>query len=116
LLGRPLSFPVGHSLGASKLRLSGRWISKLAGSMARMQGRVIELLGQSLHQQVARVLLHEGEDGHFPFPQEVCAALLGASRPSVNQVLKEFETEGLVRLSYGLIEVLDEKQIIQIAD
>jgi hypothetical protein len=30
---------------------------------------------------VARVLLHEGEDGKFPFSQEMCATLLGSGSP-----------------------------------
>lgn len=61
----------------TNMRVATRWASKLAGAVARAQGRVVELLGHNLGQQVARVLLHEGEDGKFPFSQEMSAALLG---------------------------------------
>lgn len=64
---------------------------------------------------MARVLLHEGEDGKFPFSHEMCAALLGASRSSVNQVLKQLERQAVVRLSYGRIDVLDKAEIARVA-
>ncbi len=96
-------------------KVAARWASKLAGAIARTQGRVVELLGQSLHERLARVLLHEGEHGRLPFSQEVCAALVGASRPSVNQALKQLERQGIVELSYGQIEVIDRKKVNAIA-
>ncbi|AST34712.2 Crp/Fnr family transcriptional regulator [Ralstonia solanacearum] len=40
-------------------------------------------------------------------PQEQLAQLLALSRQTVNQVLKDFETRGLLRLAYGEIELLD---------
>lgn len=39
--------------------------------------------------------------------QEVLAAMVGSSRQSVNQALKELEAQGLVRLAYGELELLD---------
>ncbi len=84
-----------------------RWTVKLAGRVARVQGRVVELLGATLKEQVARLLLHESRDGVFPFAQEVCAAMLGASRSPVNQTLKELEREGVVTLRYGRVEIDD---------
>lgn len=92
-----------------------RWTIKLAGRVARAQGRIVELLGANLREQVARVLLHECDDGIFPFSQEVCAAMLGASRAPVNQVLKELERDGAVRLGYRYVEIIDEDQIAAIA-
>lgn len=92
-----------------------RWTIKLAGRVARVQGRVIEMLGTNLREQVARVLLHECDDGVFPFSQEVCAAMLGASRAPVNQVLKELERDGAVQLGYGHVEIIDQDQIAAVA-
>ncbi|MHA6890210.1 Crp/Fnr family transcriptional regulator [Ralstonia pseudosolanacearum] len=40
-------------------------------------------------------------------PQEQLALLLALSRQTVNQVLKDFEARGLLRLAYGEIELLD---------
>lgn len=93
-----------------------RWTTKLAGRVARSQGRVVEMLGKTLKEQVARVLLHESHEGRFPFSQEMCAAMLGASRAPVNQVLKELEALGHVKLGYGVIEVLDEHALVGLAN
>ncbi len=40
-------------------------------------------------------------------PQEQLAMMLATSRQTVNQVLKDLEARGLVRLSYGRIEIVD---------
>jgi len=96
-----------HALAANPTFLR-RWTAKLAGRVARAQGRIVEMLGASLREQVARVLLHECDHGVFPFSQEVCAGMLGASRAPVNQVLKELEREGAVKLGYGHVEIVDE--------
>lgn len=93
-----------------------RWTTKLAGRVARSQGRVVEMLGKTLKEQVARVLLHESHEGKFPFSQEMCAAMLGASRAPVNQVLKELEAVGVVKLGYGVIEVVDEHGLVVVAN
>jgi CRP/FNR family transcriptional regulator, cyclic AMP receptor protein len=39
--------------------------------------------------------------------QEQLAAMLATSRQTVNQVLKEFEAQGLIKLSYGQVEIVD---------
>jgi len=92
-----------------------RWTSKLAGRVARSQGRVVQLLAPTLKERVARLLLHESHDGVFPFAQETCAAMLGASRSPVNQVLKDFERQHLVKLGYGRIEICDERALSTLA-
>lgn len=93
-----------------------RWTTKLAGRVARSQGRVVEMLGKNLKEQVARVLLHESHEGRFPFSQEMCAAMLGASRAPVNQVLKELEALGIVKLGYGIVEVVDEHALVELGN
>lgn len=92
-----------------------RWTTKLAGRISRAQGRVVEMLGKSLREQVSRVLLHESHDGVFAFSQEICAAMLGASRAPVNQVLRELERQGVVKLGYGHVDIVDEDALTRIA-
>jgi CRP-like cAMP-binding protein len=62
------------------------------------------------------VLIAEGygewSDGHTrqaEVTQETLATMLGMSRQTVNQLLKALEVEGLVRLKYGRVEILDLK-------
>ena len=40
-------------------------------------------------------------------PQRTLAAMLGVQRPSLNKVLKDLERDGVIRISYSTIEVLD---------
>lgn len=86
-----------------------RFLYSLATRLERMQRRLLELTQRDLRQQVATLLLNETEDrpGDIQLPQSTLAELLGATRPSVNQVLKRFEAEGLLRLSYRRLEILD---------
>jgi hypothetical protein len=37
--------------------------------------------------------------------------MLGVQRPSLNKVLKDFERDGLIRISYAAIEVLDHHRL-----
>ncbi|MBL8914786.1 MAG: Crp/Fnr family transcriptional regulator [Archangium sp.] len=39
--------------------------------------------------------------------QEVLGAMVSASRQSINQVLKDLEARGLIKIAYGEIEILD---------
>jgi CRP/FNR family transcriptional regulator, cAMP and macrophage regulator len=82
-----------------------------------MQHRLAELVSPGLRSRVAALLLDETEGDHrlIRLPQSTLAELLGASRPRVNGILKEFERDGLVRLTYRRIEVLDRKRLNRIA-
>jgi len=42
-----------------------------------------------------------------PLAQSTVAQLLGASRSRVNRVLKAFEEQGLVQLTYRRVQVMD---------
>ncbi|MDP2244253.1 Crp/Fnr family transcriptional regulator [Pseudomonas sp.] len=48
-------------------------------------------------------------------PQEQLALMLAISRQTTNQILKELQTQGIVRLSYGEIEILDLPRLRQAA-
>lgn len=89
--------------------IAQRFLYSLATRLERMQRRLLELTQRDLRGQVATLLLNETEDvpGEIHLPQSTIAELLGATRPSVNQVLKALEREGLVRLSYRRLEVVD---------
>ncbi len=48
-------------------------------------------------------------------PQEQLALMLAISRQTTNQILKELEGQGIVRLTYGEIEILDWPRLRQAA-
>jgi CRP-like cAMP-binding protein len=89
-------------------RLSQRWMVSVATRMARVQNRLVDLLAGGLREQVASLLLRESEEfGTVRLSQPMIAELVGSRRTSVNRVLKQLESDGIVRLHYRKVEVLD---------
>lgn len=85
-----------------------RFLWSVASRLERMQRRLLELTAGDLRHQVAQLLLDETDHGGpVRLSQSTLAELLGATRPSVNRVLKQLEGEGLVALSYRRVEVVD---------
>jgi CRP-like cAMP-binding protein len=89
--------------------LSRRFVVYLIGHLERMAMRVEELSGGGLRARVASVLLDQASDGSgiVRLPQSTLADLLGASRSSVNRILKDMEARGMVRVRYRRVEILD---------
>src|SRR5260370_1015070 len=96
-----------EELLASRPGIARRWLSSVAQRLAASQARVLALLGGSLAAQAARLLAEEAVDGRVELPQRTLAAMLGVQRPSLNKVLKDLERDGLIRISYAAIQVLD---------
>jgi CRP-like cAMP-binding protein len=96
-----------EDLVATHPAIARRWLSSVAQRLATSQARILALLGGSLTVQAAALLAEEEVDGRVELPQRTLAAMLGVQRPSLNKVLKELERDGLIRISYGAIEVLD---------
>lgn len=75
-------------------------------------------------QRVARRLLlmagGYGEPGALrrvlKVPQEDLAMMLALSRQTINQVLKQFETQGALKLGYAEIEIADVRKLGALAD
>jgi CRP-like cAMP-binding protein len=75
-------------------------------------------------QRVARRLLlmagGYGEPGALrrvlKVPQEDLAMMLALSRQTINQVLKQFETQGALKLRYAEIEIADVRKLGMLAD
>ncbi len=101
--------PALARLFASRPAICQRFLYSLASRLERMQRRLLELTTGDLRSQVAALLLDEtgGAPGVLRVPQATLAQLLGATRPSVNRILKAFEAEGLLRLRYRAVEVVD---------
>lgn len=49
-------------------------------------------------------------------PQEDLAMMLALSRQTINQVLKQFETQGALKLGYAEIEIIDVQKLRTLAD
>ena len=97
-----------------------RWrdLGLLASSKLRLMFQTLEEASTlSLAQRLVRrlLLLSESHGGRsdalkqrsLVISQEQLASMLASSRQSVNQVLKDLEHKGLVKIAYGAIEIID---------
>ncbi|MBO0846480.1 MAG: Crp/Fnr family transcriptional regulator [Nocardioides sp.] len=86
----------------------------LADRIDILSRRLLETMSESLDRRVYRRLLelarsYGASDGAvtIPLSQTQLAGLVGATRPSVNQVLQRLAELDVVRLSRSRIEVID---------
>jgi CRP-like cAMP-binding protein len=95
--------------------LSRRWLTSIAGRLATSQRRLIGLLGMPLSAQLAQLLLDESVDGVVSLTQATLAAMLGVRRPSLNRLLRDWQTNGVVTLSYGRLTLTDQSGLQKLA-
>ncbi len=88
--------------------------SLLADRVDALSKRLLETMYESLDRRVYRRLVElahsyctKGGRADNPLSQAQLADVVGATRPSVNQVLQRLAAQDQVRLSRGHIEVLD---------
>lgn len=89
-------------------RLAWAWLHSVSARVAGFWFRVVELLAGGLEAQVASVLVRRAENGVLHLSQGSLAELVGSPRTSINRVLKQLEAQGLVKVSYGQVEIVDE--------
>ena len=91
-------------VGAERLEAGGiKEETALAGGMRRSAGGGAALLGEG----DLLVLAEEFANAPIPVTQEELGLMSGTTRPTVNEVLRDLERQGAVRLSRGRIMVLD---------
>lgn len=89
-------------------RLAMRWLISGLNQLEATQRRVIRLMHRTVREQVAEMLLDEADTyGEVHLSQASLAALLGASRQSVNEALSDLRDAGIVETGYRLVRVLD---------
>ena len=103
-----------HSLCQENSRVERALTAMLADRVDALSRRLLETMYESLDRRVYRRLVelahsYDVREGKatIPLSQTQLADLVGATRPSVNQVLQRLADQGLVRLSRGRVDVLD---------
>ncbi|WP_322030906.1 Crp/Fnr family transcriptional regulator [Paraburkholderia sp. J76] len=99
-----------HAFGlllAQKLRLAFDFIEETAllGACARVARRLLLLSNE--YGEAAAAQGGPRARRVINVPQEDLALMLALSRQTVNQILRQFEREGLLALRYGEIEIVD---------
>lgn len=95
-------------LMSQKLRLAFIALEEMSllPAAPRLARRLL-LIAENYGEGAPRRVLH--------LAQEQLALMLAVSRQTTNQILKELEAQGIVRLSYGEIEVLDLERLRRVA-
>lgn len=96
-------------LMSQKLRLSFIGLEQLSlmPASARLAHRLLMIVEGYGDTEYSKSVLQ--------LPQEDLAAMLGLSRQTTNVLLKELQSQGIVRLGYGEIEILDVQRLREAA-
>lgn len=95
--------------------------SFLLNEVRQLNERLLEALYMPVDQRVRRRLVElaelygdgTGEPVTVPVTQEIVAELVGAGRPTVNQVLGDEARRGTIELSRGRIRILDVSKLVR---
>lgn len=89
----------------------------LAGTVRMLSSHVDDMAFLRADQRVARLLLSlgEGKPGPVRCTHEFLSHTVGVSRVTVSRILGKFEDQGLIRLGYGQVELLDPERLDQAA-
>ena len=99
--------------------MSLRWLSSLVRRLEQAQRRIIALMVGDIRDRTIAIIAEEllaAERSEVWLSQGELAALLGATRQSVNRVLGQLASDGLIKQRYGKIEVIETGRILELAD
>ncbi|CAN5788555.1 Crp/Fnr family transcriptional regulator [soil metagenome] len=96
-------------------------VSKLRQAFVAMEAMAVQPLAVRLAGTLVVLAerygeLHDRSSKTIELGQEQLAAMLSSSRQTVNALLRDLESRGLVRVSYGTIEILDKDGLKAIAN
>ncbi len=91
----------------------------MASRFTDVMWMVEQVLWKSFDKRLAHFLLEESvleQTRLLKITHEIIAGHLGTAREVVTRMLKYFQMEGMVKLSRGCVELLDEKQLFSLAE
>lgn len=98
--------------------ISLRWLSSLVRRLEQAQRRIVALMVGDIRARTIAILAEEllaASRSEVRLSQGEIAALLGATRQSVNRVLGQLASEGLIQQQYGKIEIPQPDRILELA-
>ncbi|WP_341304192.1 Crp/Fnr family transcriptional regulator [Pseudomonas sp. TMP25] len=100
---RDVALLMSHKLRLAFIALEEMSLRPAAPRLARR----LLLMAENYGEGEPRRVIH--------LPQEQLALMLSISRQTTNQILKDLESQGMLRLNYGEIEILDLQRLRQAA-
>ncbi len=92
----------------------------MASRFTELMWLVEQIMWKSFDKRLAKFLLDEyyleGEPEQLKITHEIIAAHLGTAREVVTRMLKYFQTEGMVKLTRGAIQIADEVRLSDLVD
>ncbi|MGH9053271.1 MAG: Crp/Fnr family transcriptional regulator [Acidimicrobiia bacterium] len=93
-----------------------RWLVAALNQLKETQRHVVQLMHKTVKGRVAALLLEEADaDGEVRASQGSLAALLGASRQSVNEAIGGLRAAGAVESGYRLVRLADREVLKRMA-
>ena len=91
----------------------------MASRFSQVMWLVEQIMWKSMDKRVAAFLLEESAiegTGRLSITHETIANHLGTHREVVTRMLRDLQDEGMVKLSRGVVELLDEKRLSALGD
>lgn len=91
----------------------------MAARFSEVMWLIEQIMWKSLDKRVAGFLLEESSIENtklLKLTHETIANHLGTHREVVTRMLHYFQSEGMVKLSRGVVEILDEKKLVALSD
>ena len=88
--------------------------SLISGNFSELMWLMEQIMFKSFDKRLAAFLLEEAAiegSGSLKITHEIIANHLGTAREVVTRMLRYFQSEGMVRLTRGTIEIADEKKL-----
>ena len=102
------------NLTDESLAVSNYSRSLLSGNFSELMWLMEQIMWKSMDKRLAAFLLEESNVENSPvlvMTHEKIANHLGTAREVVTRMLRYFQSEGMVRLTRGAVEILDEKKL-----
>lgn len=96
------------------------YMNEIMGArLSEAMWRIEQILWKSMDKRIAALLLEESvieESTTLHITHETIANHLGTHREVVTRLMRYFQSDGLLRLSRGTVELLDEKKLRELCD
>lgn len=93
--------------GPNHIELKHYFISELASSYMNLSRILMNIVSYKLETRVARLLLHENEEGIIHLTHSQIATYLNSTREQVSRILGDLESRALIDLGYRKVIITD---------